>query len=172
MILSFSPFLSDEEDPKRLAAAAPVTYTIVIDEPPPQEVDPATKPQKASKKPAKRVVGVHHSGRLQKAFDAAAILEAHQSTGSFDDVPAHTVILYLLQLWRVYTHVLFAEQDLMKRFVALGNECVKYQKIAKASEGKSPFRHLFTFGIPNFASLLDCFLPRCSEGSPSSHCVA
>jgi hypothetical protein len=95
MILSFSPFLSDEEDPKRLAAA-PVTDTIVIDEPPPQEVDPATKPQKASKKPAKKVVGVRHSGHLQKASDAAAILEAHQSTGSFDDVRAHTVILYLL----------------------------------------------------------------------------
>jgi hypothetical protein len=109
MILSFSPFLSDEEDPKRLAAAAPVTDTIVIDEPPPQEVDPATKPQKASKKPTKKVVGVRHSGRLQKASDAAAILEAHQSIGSFDDVHAHTVILYLLRLWRVYTHVLFAE---------------------------------------------------------------
>jgi hypothetical protein len=88
MILSFSPFLSDEEDPKRLAAAAaaPITDTIVIDEPPPQEVDPAAKPQKASKKPAKKVVGVCHSGCLQKASDAAATLEAHQSTGSFDDV--------------------------------------------------------------------------------------
>jgi hypothetical protein len=64
MILSFSPFLSDEEDLKRLAAAAPVTDTIVIDEPPSQEVDSVTKPQKALKKPAKRVVGVHHSGRL------------------------------------------------------------------------------------------------------------
>jgi hypothetical protein len=96
MILSFSPFLSDKEDPKRLAAAAPVTDTIVIDELPPQEVDPAAKPQKASEKPAKMVVSVRHSGRLQKASDAAAILEAHQSTGSFDDVRAHTVILYLL----------------------------------------------------------------------------
>jgi hypothetical protein len=69
---------------------------------------------------------------------------------------AHTVILYLLQLWRVYTHVLFAEQDLMKRFAALGNECVEYQKIAKASEGKSHFQYLFIFGIPDFVSLLDC----------------
>jgi hypothetical protein len=92
MILSFSHFLSDEEDPKRLADAAPVTNTIVIDEPPPQEVDPSAKPQKASKKPAKKVVGVRHSGRLQKASNAAATLEAHQSTGSFDDVRAHTVI--------------------------------------------------------------------------------
>jgi hypothetical protein len=92
MILSFSPFLSDEEDPKRLAAAAPVTDTIVIDEPLPQEVDLVARPQKASKKPAKKVVGVRHSGRLQKASDAAATLEAHQSTGSFDDMRAHTVI--------------------------------------------------------------------------------
>jgi hypothetical protein len=95
MILSLSPFLSDEEDPKRLVDAAPVTDTIVIDETPPQEVDPAAKPQKASKKPAKKVVGVGHSGRLQRASDAAATLEAHQSTGSFDYVRAHTVIFTL-----------------------------------------------------------------------------
>jgi hypothetical protein len=70
MILSFSPFLSDVEDLKRLAASVPVTDTIVIDEPPPQEVDLAAKPQKASKKPAKKVVGVRHSERLQKASNA------------------------------------------------------------------------------------------------------
>jgi hypothetical protein len=45
MTLSFSPFLTDEEDPKRFAAAAPITDTLVINEPPPQEVDPAAKPQ-------------------------------------------------------------------------------------------------------------------------------
>jgi hypothetical protein len=44
----------------------------------------------------------------------------------------------------------------MKRFVALGNECVEYQKIAKASEGKSHFQYLLIFGILDFASLLDC----------------
>jgi hypothetical protein len=32
---------------------------------------------------------------LQKASDAAATLEAHQSTGSFDAVRAHTVIFTL-----------------------------------------------------------------------------
>jgi hypothetical protein len=64
MILSFSPFLSDEEDPKRFAAAAPIIDTLVIDEPLPQEVDLAAKPQKALKKPTKKVVSVHHSGRL------------------------------------------------------------------------------------------------------------
>jgi hypothetical protein len=44
----------------------------------------------------------------------------------------------------------------MKRFVALGNECVEYQKIAKAYEGKSHFQYLLIFCIPDFASLLDC----------------
>jgi hypothetical protein len=92
MILSFSPFLSDEEDPKRFAVAAPTTDTLVINESSPQEVDPAAKPQKASKKPTKKVVSVRHSGRLKKASDVGATLEAHQSTSSFDNVCKHTVM--------------------------------------------------------------------------------
>jgi hypothetical protein len=92
MTLSFSPFLSDEEDPKRFAAAAPIADTLVINEPPPQEVDPAAKPQKASKKPTKKAVSVCSSGRLKKASNAGATLEAHQSTSSFDDVCKHIVI--------------------------------------------------------------------------------
>jgi hypothetical protein len=92
MTLSFSPFLSDKENPKRFAAAAPITDTLVINEPPPQEVDPAAKPQKASKKPTKKVVSVRSSGCLKKASDAGAILEAHQSTSSFGDMRKHTVI--------------------------------------------------------------------------------
>jgi hypothetical protein len=91
--LSCSPFLSDEENPKRFAAAAaPVTNTLVINEPLPQEVDLAAKPQKASKKATKKVVIVCSSGRLKKAPNAGATLEAHQSTSSSDDVRKHTVI--------------------------------------------------------------------------------
>jgi hypothetical protein len=92
MTLSFSSFFSDEEDPKRFAAAAPITDTLVSNEPSPQEVDPAAKPQKASKKPTKKVVNVRSSGRLKKAFDAGATLEAHQSTSSSNNVCKHTVI--------------------------------------------------------------------------------
>jgi hypothetical protein len=92
MTLSFSLFLSDEENPKRFAAEAPITDTLVINEPPPQEVDPVAKTQKASKKPTKKVVSVRSSGRLKKASDAGATLEAHQSTSSSDDVRKHTVI--------------------------------------------------------------------------------
>jgi hypothetical protein len=92
MTLSFSPFLSDEENPKRFAAAAPTTDTPVIDEPSSQEVDPAAKSPKATKKPTKKVVTVRSSRRLKKASDAGATLEAHQSTSSSDDMREHTGI--------------------------------------------------------------------------------
>jgi hypothetical protein len=92
MTLSCSPFVSDEEDPKRFAAAAPIDDTLIVNEPPPQDVDPAAKPQKASKKPTKKVVTVRSSKRLQKASKAGATLEAHQSTSSSDNVRKHTVI--------------------------------------------------------------------------------
>jgi hypothetical protein len=92
MTLSFSLFLRDEENPKRFAAEAPISDTLVINEPLPQEVDPTAKPQKASKKPTKKIVTVRTSRRLQKASDAGPTLEAYQSASSFDDVRKHTVI--------------------------------------------------------------------------------
>jgi hypothetical protein len=95
MTLSCSPFVSDEEDPKRFAATAPIDDTLVINEPPSQEVDPAAKPQKASKKPNKKVVTVRSSKCLQKASNAGATLEAHQSTSSSSDMHKHTVVFTL-----------------------------------------------------------------------------
>jgi hypothetical protein len=92
MTLPFAPFLSDEENPKRFAAAAPITNTPVVDEPPSQEVDPAAKSPKALKKPMKKVVTVLSSKRLKKSSDAGATLEAYQSTSSSDDVCEHTGI--------------------------------------------------------------------------------
>jgi hypothetical protein len=91
MTLPFDPFLSVEENPKRFVAA-PITDTPVVDEPPSQEVDPAAKSPKASKKPMKKVVTVHCSKRLKKSSDASATLEAHQSISSSDDVREHTGI--------------------------------------------------------------------------------
>jgi hypothetical protein len=92
MTLSFSLFLRDEEDPKRFAAEAPITDTVVVNEPSPQEVEPVAKPQKASKKPTKKVVTVCSSRRLQKASDTGATLEAHHSTSSSDDVRKNTIV--------------------------------------------------------------------------------
>jgi hypothetical protein len=77
MTLSFPLFLKDEEDPKRFAAEALVTDTLVINEPSPQEVDAAAKPQKAPKKPTRKAVTVRSSRHLQKASNAGATLEAH-----------------------------------------------------------------------------------------------
>jgi hypothetical protein len=88
--LSVALFLSDEENPKRFAAATPITDTPVVDEPPSQEVDPAAKPSKAPRKPVKKVVVVRSSKRVKKSSDAGASLEAHQSTSSSDDV--HEII--------------------------------------------------------------------------------
>jgi hypothetical protein len=84
--LSVAPFLSDEENPKRFAIAAPITDTHVVNEPPSQEVDPAAKSSKGQRKPIKKVVTVRSSKHVKKSSDAGASLEAHQSTSSFDDV--------------------------------------------------------------------------------------
>jgi hypothetical protein len=85
-------FLSDEEDPKRFAAATPTIDTPVVDEPPLQVVGPAAKSSKASRKPTKKVVDVCSSSRVKKSSDAGASLEAHQSTSSSDDVCENTGI--------------------------------------------------------------------------------
>jgi hypothetical protein len=90
MTLSFAPFLSDEENPKRFAAAAPATDTPAIDEPPSQEVDPAEKSPKALRVPVKKVVTVRSSKRVKKSSDVGASLEAHQSTSSSNDVREYT----------------------------------------------------------------------------------
>jgi hypothetical protein len=86
-------FLSDEENPKKFAAAAPITDTLVVNEPPSQEVDPAAKSSKALRKPVKKVVAVRSSKRVKKSSDAGASLEAHQSTSSSDDVRVCTGML-------------------------------------------------------------------------------
>jgi hypothetical protein len=92
MALSFAPFLSDEENPKRFAAAAPITDDPVFDEPPSQEVDPAAKSPKAPRKPVRKVVAVRSSKRVKKSSDAGASLEVHQSISSSDDVREYTGI--------------------------------------------------------------------------------
>jgi hypothetical protein len=84
--LSVAPFFSNEENPERFAATAPITNTPIVDEPPSEEVDPAVRSSKALRKPVKKVVVVRSSKRVKKSSDAGASLEAHQSTSSSDDV--------------------------------------------------------------------------------------
>jgi hypothetical protein len=49
----------------------------------------------------------------------------------------------------------------MKRFVDLGNDCVEYLKVAKASEGESCFLILAYLCMLVPASLLNFFFPLC-----------
>jgi hypothetical protein len=88
----FCFFLSDEENPKRFAAAAPATDTPAIDKPPSQEADLAVKSPKALRVPVKKIVAVRSSKRVKKLLDAGASLEAHRSTSSSDDVHVDTGI--------------------------------------------------------------------------------
>jgi hypothetical protein len=78
---------------------------------------------------------------VKKLSDAGASLEADQFTGSSDDVREYTsTFTSSFVCW--YSRTICVE-NLMRRFIALGNECVEYLKAAKASEGKLLFLYLF-----------------------------
>jgi hypothetical protein len=73
---------SDNENPKKDAATAPIVDAPAIDEPPSQEADVVPKsPEAVVKKAASRA-----SKRLKKASVASTSLDAHRPTSSDDDV--------------------------------------------------------------------------------------
>jgi hypothetical protein len=111
MALSFAPFLSDEEKPKRFAAAAPTIDTPAIDEPPSQEVDPAVKSPKAPRVPVKKVVTNRSSKHVKKSSDTGASLEAHRSTSSPDDVREYTGIFASIFCVLILTYYFWTELD-------------------------------------------------------------
>jgi hypothetical protein len=111
MTLSFAPFLSDEENPKRFAAAAPITDAPIVDEPPSQEVDPAEKSPKALRKPVKKVVTVRSSKRGKKSSDVGASLEAHRSMSSSNDVREYTGIFTFIFCVLILTYCFWTELD-------------------------------------------------------------
>jgi hypothetical protein len=111
MTLSFAPFLSDEENLTRFAAAAPTTDAPAIDEPPSQEVDPAVKSPKALRVPVKKIVAVHSSKHVKKSSDTGASLEAHRSTSSSDDVHEYTGIFASIFCVLILTYYFWTELD-------------------------------------------------------------
>jgi hypothetical protein len=111
MTLSFAPFLSDEENPKRFAAAAPTTDAPAIDESPSQEVDPAVKSAKAQRDPVKKIVAVRSCKRMKKSSDAGAFLEAHRSTSSSDNVHEYTGIFASVFCVLILTYYFWTELD-------------------------------------------------------------
>jgi hypothetical protein len=75
-------FFSDNEDPKKFAATAPVTDALVVDEPPSQEAAVVPKSPEAAAKKA----GSHASKCLKKASAASTSLDAPRPVIPTDDV--------------------------------------------------------------------------------------
>jgi hypothetical protein len=102
---------SDEEAPKRFAAA-PATDTPIIDEPPSQEADLVVKSPKAPRAPVKKVVITRGSRRTKKSTNAGASLEAHQSTSSSGDVRVDTGMLSFVScMIFILTYIFWTDLD-------------------------------------------------------------
>jgi hypothetical protein len=82
IVLYFCFFFSDNEDPKKFAATAPVTDAPIVDEPPSQEAVVVPKSLEAAAKKA----GSRASKRLKKASTASTSLDAPWPVIPTDDV--------------------------------------------------------------------------------------
>jgi hypothetical protein len=81
--LLFVPFLSDDDDPKRDAVAAPLLDTLIITKAPFQEEAMVVKSPEV---PPKKSTLVRASNRLKKMVAVGTSLEAHQPAASSNDV--------------------------------------------------------------------------------------
>jgi hypothetical protein len=79
----FGSLLSDDDDPKRGPAAAPLLDTLIITKAPFQEEAVVVKSREV---PPKKSTPAHASKRLKKAVAVGASLEAHRPAASSGDV--------------------------------------------------------------------------------------
>jgi hypothetical protein len=77
---------SDDEEPKRDAASAASTQDATIDEPPTQETEPAVQAPRVTRASTKKITVSRSTKRSKKSQEADVSLEAHEPTGSPDDV--------------------------------------------------------------------------------------
>jgi hypothetical protein len=84
IVLLFCFFFSDNENPKKYVATAPIVDAPAIDEPPSQKAAVVPKSPEAAAKKA----GSHMSKRLKKASAASTSLDAPLPIISTDDVSA------------------------------------------------------------------------------------
>jgi hypothetical protein len=96
-----------------------------------EPIEPDVAPR-ATRSGVKKVPQARYSKRSKKAKEADISLEAHASAVSPDDVSNSSLLAFHPGTSNL-THFFF--QALVKRFIALGTECVGYLKVAKASEG-------------------------------------
>jgi hypothetical protein len=95
---------SDDEEPKRDAAAAPSTQDVTTDEPPVQETEPAVQAPRATRASTKKITASRSAKRSKKSQEAEVSLEAHEPTGSPDDVSGCTALIFLAP--SIYLYVL------------------------------------------------------------------
>jgi hypothetical protein len=89
-VSAFCSFFSDNENPKRDAATAPLVDAPTADEPPSQE---AVVVVKSSDAPVKKGTSSRASKRLKNAPMASTSLDTHRPVSSADDVS--TAVLWL-----------------------------------------------------------------------------
>jgi hypothetical protein len=140
LMLSFAyySFLSDDDDPKRDATAAPLLDTLTITKAPSQEDAMVVKSPEA---PAKKGTPTRASKRLKKAVAVGTSLEAHRPVASSDDVSIASCSRFFHCL-NLSSHA-FVWQNLMKKILSLGTECVKFLKTARASQGMPILCYVF-----------------------------
>jgi hypothetical protein len=77
---------SDDEKPKRDAAAAPSAQDVITDEPPVQETEPAVQAPRATRASTKKITASRSTKRSKKSQGVEVSLEAHEPKGSPDNV--------------------------------------------------------------------------------------
>jgi hypothetical protein len=95
---------SDDEEPKRDAAAAPSTQDVTIDEPPSQETEPAVQAPRVTRASTKKITASRSTKRSKKSQEADVSLEAHELTGSPGDVSGCIALIFLAP--SIYLYVL------------------------------------------------------------------
>jgi hypothetical protein len=93
--IKFVSSCSDDEEPKKDAAAAPSTQDAIADEPSVQETELAVPAPRATRASTKKITASRSTKRSKKSQEAKVSLEAHEPIGSSDNVSGCTVLIYL-----------------------------------------------------------------------------
>jgi hypothetical protein len=97
-------FCSDDEEPQRDTAAAPSTQAVIADEPSAQEVEPVVQVPRTTRASVKKVPVTRSTKRSKKFKEADVSLEAHEPTGSSNDVSGFIALIFLAP--SIYLYVL------------------------------------------------------------------
>jgi hypothetical protein len=106
---------SDDEEPKRDVVAAPSTQDVTTDEPPAQETEPAMQAPRATRASTKKITASRCTKRSKKSQEAEVSLEAHEPTGSPDNVSGCTVLIYLAPSIRLRVSLLSGIDEEIRR---------------------------------------------------------